>query len=611
VDSFAGICSNYAVTFKDTFYEELSVVDIDSIDQFFQIQKFSECSFLYNLIDLAQIGHGSSVWHLDFNKDNLFKEKPTLIFGNKDDIRSMVYFWNIRATYPFNRTIWFPIELIDGHEESLREFEYCCNFSKEETVKNLITDIGINEIDCSQYYFGGYIVEWDVYENVQNVSIVDDKVRIQHPFDKQFSRHGLNVNFALEISGLTELHLPKSIELAKLFVSIPDDSVFQHYFARSHKLGLSFYCDHFEPLRRIPIVKELNLPNNESIFFTLFNEYNLNLIEKPSSSITNETIEMLGGYDGLEVITNQDIFDLIVKLAPMRSDRIVEKLRQTIELNDQEIESLKDLITENPTFYTSINPETPTSIETMGSMLPIPREKRNTLYPLIQTLYEKRILLRGKYFSCPYCKSKLWYPLESIQEENKCYGCNNQVQIPIFIDTKVLSDHFKLNELISIAVDQGLLPLMLTAYFLFKQPYYAKRFLFDYEIYSSDKAELLAEIDIVFTVGGKLGLAEVKANRGFQNNQTDRLLDIADKVNSGLVIFSTLKDQDTIEVRSLVQYLETKDLQIPAFIVTKKTLFSKDVVSIDKYFEVLRGKEEYLTGPIILQEKNLNEKPAA
>lgn len=147
-----------------------------------------------------------------------------------------------------------------------------------------------------------------------------------------------------------------------------------------------------------------------------------------------------------------------------------------------------------------------------------------------------------------------------------------------------LEDSFKLNELMCNAVDQGILPLLLTTNFLFKQRFCGKRFLFNNNVFDENSKKQLAEVDIIFTIGKLIGIAEVKADRGFEDhNQIDKLLDISKRINANLILFSTIKSKCSEEVQDLVNYLKTKEIDTSIFILTKEALFGRETINLGDY----------------------------
>ena len=169
--------------------------------------------------------------------------------------------------------------------------------------------------------------------------------------------------------------------------------------------------------------------------------------------------------------------------------------------------------------------------------------------------------------------------------------------MPVYLDNRPLNDSFRLNELMVNSVDQGVLPVLLTTNFLFRQRFSEKRFIFDYEV--SENSEPQAEIDIIFTLGARIGVAEVKADSGFKNDQVDRLLSLGQKINTDIILFSTIKRADSKEVADLFEYIQEKNLNIPVFILTEEALFAKELIELNKYF-VVNYQNSFQKGPIIV-----------
>jgi hypothetical protein len=170
------------------------------------------------------------------------------------------------------------------------------------------------------------------------------------------------------------------------------------------------------------------------------------------------------------------------------------------------------------------------------------------------------------------------------------------------LGTATLDDSFRLNELVCNAVDQGILPLLLTASFLFRQRFCGKRFLFNKDIYEEKTNEKLGEVDLIFNIGTLIGLAEVKADRGFEDrNQIDRLLNISKRINADLILFSTLKIKDSAEVNDLISYLISKEVNMPMFILTREALFERGMVIMQEYTKYIRLDDKSPKTPILIE----------
>ncbi len=597
---------NYGLIKNDTryedeaFFENVELVNLDSISTFFEIAQKQTNSLLFLFRGLSRSQESIDIWSIDFNKEQYYKKKPTVIFGDCNNINSMIYFWNVRATYPYNVNIWLPLELFDEYKKDLKNFSNYCIFA-ENSVKEFKRKINetnkdLTEIDNSKYYFNNIKMEWNSFKHIQNVSILNNKFRIKHPSEKFFSTYGLNINLVLEITGLEDLFLPNSLKLGELFTNSSDFSIDSHNFSRISSNGLSVRFSNFVPLNNEPYVAKLKIPDVKSIFETFFEEHELELKETNGTQITNQLINLIGGFEKIDILRDKNIFDFLVRLTPKRLERLIQKVTKDVGDNI-EIEQIVELIEKNLDEINTISSNTIVETKNLLSYAPNIGKEKSDFYSIIQQLYEMNVLLRGKSFKCSSCNSLLWYPLTSITNEMKCYCCNNSINIPIFSKKNILDDSFRLNELVANAVDQGALPVLLTTSIIFNQKFAGKRFIFDSDIY--EKIDLLAEIDIIFTFGKKIGLAEVKADRGFDIKQIDKLLNVARIVNADLVLFSTLKSCESQEINDLISHIKTKNLDIPAFILTKESLFEKNVVDLSKYFEVNDNK--FQNGPILIK----------
>jgi hypothetical protein len=104
------------------------------------------------------------------------------------------------------------------------------------------------EIDNSRFYFSSRSDEWQQFKFEQVVPIIDNKFTIRHPSDKLFSRSGFNINTVLEIDGLADMSLPKSLDLGKIFSKYENgvvqpsfnDVIQSQIFSRISSKGLAF-----------------------------------------------------------------------------------------------------------------------------------------------------------------------------------------------------------------------------------------------------------------------------------------------------------------------------------------------------------------------------------
>jgi hypothetical protein len=239
-----------------------------------------------------------------------------------------------------------------------------------------------------------------------------------------------------------------------------------YHFCRISHHGLAFYESHFNPYRDSPISEELTIPDINLIFKTLFEENGLELRETNGTQITNQVINLVGGFENLRLFNNKNVFKLLVELTPKRTERLAKLLAKNLN-SSLSIEKIEAILSKNKDALITLNSNL--IIKTSKLISYYSGKDDEKYHQQIQQLYEKKILLRGKSFRCPYCKSLLWYPTSSLEDDLKCYCCDNSVSLPIFTDNGVSEDSFRLNELIINAVDQGVLPVLLTTSILYKQ----------------------------------------------------------------------------------------------------------------------------------------------
>ena len=158
---------------------------------------------------------------------------------------------------------------------------------------------------------------------------------------------------------------------------------------------------------------------------------------------------------------------------------------------------------------------------------------------LVSSLALKGYFRRGFKLHCPACDMTRWYPLKDVSESMFCEGCMTSFQPPINAPFS-----FKLNELISRAVDQGGIPVILTLLFLKKLAQRSFMHVPGLKVINEKETD----IDIVASCDGQLILCECKdlghdlaeANNDAIYNQLYGVVKIALKVQATLVFFSCL-----------------------------------------------------------------------
>jgi hypothetical protein len=594
-----GLIDNEELEHLDwTIFRSISIKTIDTLEDFWRVINHCGSNFLNLCLPYFRFTDHHSIWEVDQNPQQYFRNKPSVIIADSFDLDSIAYFWNARASYPESQILWMPDKMLEADKERLADYEQYCLFVGD--PKDFEMKLGLEgkvRIDTSRHYFPNRD-DWQTFNFLQQGTVVKNVLSINHPKERLFSSMGLNLAFMLEIRGPEDFLIPNSSVIGELFIKSPQLTSIEH-FTRISSRGLSTAQFDLEFPSDQSVFARMNLPETKDVFKALFSEYGLTLAETDKSLLTAKIINLVGGSADLKLFRNQRIFELIVTLAAPRVERIVKKLLQGIgpEL-ELATEGIYEILERNIGGLTTINTRPIVDADQLLSRASEQRTNRTSFYSRIQELYDKRILLRGKRFNCTSCEKELWFPLEAIRDDLKCYCCGERTRLPVHSNGEILGDAFRLNELIAEAVDQGVLPVLLTVLFLSNQRFLGKRFMYDVDILS--ESVRLAEADLVFTFGKRLGLAEVKADRGFDLNQVDKLIAASDRLRADTLVFSTLKSSESDEVRSLSEYLSRKNLRIPALLLGKEALFADEPPDISKYFELVRGENRFPIGQIIL-----------
>lgn len=543
----------------------------------------------------------SSIYDKNHNNKGFFadKDKDYLFISHSSDFNFILYFWNTRNSYNYAKLAWLPLEEIERYGEIISN-ETILVVSNENEINKLPSNLSSNEyIIADKYYFPSNKERWTNFEHNQYLTDPSDIKTLTHPNEKTFADIGFGGGFVFEVRGPAELSHPKKYFLGHCFSdNLVDNSMFSHHFTRLSKKGLSKYFKHFSPYSTSGITETFKLPSFVDLLHSHFHHYSLTLKQTAKTFILEQLIQLLGGVDNAKLISDKKIFDLLVSLTPhTRTERLVKKAFPNLEDNISHDDLISHIGTLKERGDISLS-STIIPMETIENKL----KEKNTSPALyqgkLQNLYNANILLRGKHFQCEHCSAMLWFPLETLQRINHCVECGNVINIPLFDNGKVLNDHYKLNQLVARAVDQGQLATLLLINYINKQGYNHFSYESNYEVFKETK--LISDIDVFVKIGHKLGLCECKSNATFSTKQIDELLKIAALVNCDFIMFSCLLSKDDERIIKTIEYLNAKELDIPAFIVTANELFAEKPARIYKHFEINFKTNDFNKGPILL-----------
>jgi len=371
------------------------------------MEENSNLLFVYNLLYHQALSN--SIYSVNNNKNEYFSREDTIIFGKSDDLDSITYFWNTRATYPHAKIIWIPAELFDEYLYGIKEFSNFCIFFGGDELRNRLRQICENftEIIPDRYYFNSSYSGWNLFEHIQNVTFNDDHVRIIHPQNKLFSKSGFNINIALEIRGIEESILPQSPILGRIFKQ--DDPFNEHHFVKIGSNGLAILLSDFYSYKESSLFEELKIPTDVQIFKEILNERGLTSKESKQSQIISQVINLLDGYHNIEILKDEAVFNLIVKIAPKRIGIIAKELSKELNgsIEEEKLEGLiSEIIGDITTIKSDIYTEADQFYSRAGGRSKVKDKK--IFFSKIEELYFLNFLLRGKRVICKKCGNILW-----------------------------------------------------------------------------------------------------------------------------------------------------------------------------------------------------------
>lgn len=171
-----------------------------------------------------------------------------------------------------------------------------------------------------------------------------------------------------------------------------------------------------------------------------------------------------------------------------------------------------------------------------------PEDIKNRLAQLAQ----RNIIQIGVKPRCPSCGIVSWYHVDDINQHLTCQGC--RIQFPLHPE---LTWHYRLNELIHAAhALHGTTPVILVLAQLLEES--RTSFLFSPNLNllaeprdeSSEKLDIIAEVDIACIQDGKFIIGEVKQSmKLFGKNDFDVIAEIAERTKPDIVLFSCMDSQ--------------------------------------------------------------------
>ena len=584
--------------FKTIHPKYLENVD-EALDSLFDSHnKFNK--FTDQIGSFGGSGFGSGLYFKDYNHEGLFgNSKKYLIISKANDLKSICYYWNSRSYFYSTDLAWIPVDYINELSRIIDETTVfvCLDEALVPEIKGRFEHHKL--LTPTRLHFSGRHERWTFLRHQQPLIIVDNEPIIHHPVEKTFSEVSSSAAFMLEVRGLQETLYPKRRNFGHLFAYINEfQQAFPEEIIRLSERGLAKYVFHFSPTQAEDVTVGIILPDFEKAVEHLFAEAEFDIKKTVKTSILDQTVRLIGSLEELEVITDRNIFELLIALTPkFRSERVAKDIAKKLSelmTSDQ----LSDIVSQFTSKGAMVLPSVTLTMEGILDLVKIEKKQKKYLHPILQRLHDHKVLLRGKYFNCPHCNSNLWIPISELKRVNYCIECGNQAHLPVFSNDRQDSDHYRLNQLLARAVDQGQLSTLLPLVFFFKQGYGAFEYISNIDVFRF--TDRITDVDLFIKIGRRIGVVECKSTNKFTTEQVDDLLGIAVALKCDFAAFTCISDASSEIVRDLSEMIKLNTVNFPVFIVSKNALFEPAKHQIDKYFKLERGVSDFPIGPIIV-----------
>jgi hypothetical protein len=216
-----------------------------------------------------------------------------------------------------------------------------------------------------------------------------------------------------------------------------------------------------------PRLNSFNLPDEWETLRIHFESKGYQVRLSRDGQYSDAIVSLVGGLNGIELLASKESYLLLDMLALKSTKKIAQRIVNMLGIEENRTSEIEYLFNEM-----EIAPELKGLPKTYRQLSNDPRLKpyRSNLLNLLNRLSEAEVIKRGFYLDCPHCGAPDWYPLLSINERLTCSGCSNNFGLPVEMPVGTeIQWQYRLNTLINRAVDQDVLPNILSLYYAIKQ----------------------------------------------------------------------------------------------------------------------------------------------
>jgi hypothetical protein len=204
---------------------------------------------------------------------------------------------------------------------------------------------------------------------------------------------------------------------------------------------------------------ELRLPTSSQALEDWVTDNGFGLVRSRDGHDADAILARIGDLDALDVLADRQRFAVLEVLAPASRKKLIQRLlaqsaEKGIKLNEDAVaERLADV-----GLFLESEARTASQI---ASALEI---KKAEVYELLPPLIETGFVHRGQWLQCPQCRFHQWLDLSEQEEWIRCRACTARYLMPV-VDASGKREpeaYYKLDGLMARAMDQDILPILLT-----------------------------------------------------------------------------------------------------------------------------------------------------
>lgn len=269
----------------------------------------------------------------------------------------------------------------------------------------------------------------------------------------------------------------------------------------------------------------------------------------PAGRYAQALIGRLGGASGLTALATQRSLNVLGPLTSPSRHKLLQRLERNLtELYGEQAPTTDELAEIIREHIVELEPHT----RTLDDLASQTGTARPDLLAALETLIEAGFVRRGRFERCRNCGYEDFYPLAEIDERLQCHACQERFLLAVASGPNEPRLGYQLDPLMARAMDQDLMPVLLTLRYLYS-PEGAAAGAFWPGLEMTDRTATTQDCDILLAQDGHVTVCECKKSAlGLTVTQAEKTIELAATLGAN-TIFSALEGDFSAEVKQLAE----------------------------------------------------------